>query len=89
MNETGAARFIFPQTLNERSGPVGLPTDETLAVFCPHGVGLLYGTICNRPDHVRHTLDGIKTFQKGKGSTWLFNLCYWSFPSILSKADTN
>ncbi len=39
MNEERAARFMFPQTLTEQAGPVGLPTDETIALFGPMGWG--------------------------------------------------
>ncbi|MDE7590840.1 type IV conjugative transfer system protein TraL [Enterobacter bugandensis] len=85
MNETRAARFIFPQTLNERSGPVGLPTDETLAVFCPMAWGFYAGQYLTGLIMSVILWTGLKHFKKGKGSTWLFNLCYWSFPSMLFK----
>lgn len=85
MDEAREARFNFPQTLGEQSRPIGLPMDETVAIVGPFGWGIYTG----------YTIAGLviavllyfllRYFKKGRGIQWLFNACYWYFPSFCSK----
>ncbi|HCB2859852.1 type IV conjugative transfer system protein TraL [Klebsiella aerogenes] len=83
MDETRASRFRFPQMLNEKSGPVGLPMDETLALFGPSGWGFYSGQYVAGMVASVLLYIGIRYFKKGRGSIWLYNCCYWYLPSTL------
>ncbi|WP_058914190.1 type IV conjugative transfer system protein TraL [Entomohabitans teleogrylli] len=83
MNEERNKRFRFPQTLSEQIRPVGLPLDETVALFGPMTWGLYEGQYV-APLVVSVLLwVALKHFKKGKGSSWLFNACYWYLPGSL------
>lgn len=86
MNEERAARFTFPQTLTEQAGPVGLPTDETIALFGPMGWGFWTGQYVTGLVVSVLLWVCLKHFKKGRGTAWLLNACYWYLPSSLFKS---
>lgn len=85
MDDQRAQRFTFPQTLNDKTGPVGLPLDETIALFGPSGWGFYTGQYVAGMIISVFVWIALRYFKKGRGSSWLFNACYWYLPGSLSR----
>ncbi|BET65019.1 MULTISPECIES: type IV conjugative transfer system protein TraL [Yersinia pseudotuberculosis complex] len=85
MNEDKQSRYQFPQTFSEQRRIIGIPLDEAIAAMTP----LCWGVIYNH--HFAGLIIGavlwfaLNWFKKGRGSTWLYNMCYWYLPSYLFK----
>lgn len=85
MDEERASRFMFPQTLTEQTRPIGLPMDETIALFAPMGWGFYTGKYITGLVIAVLLWGCLKYFKKGRGTDWLLNACYWYLPSSLFK----
>lgn len=80
MSDEVEDRYIFPQTLTEQKRLIGIPLDEALVGLVPACAGIYAGQ--NVPGLIVGFLlwFALSHFKKGRGSAWLFNMCYWYLP---------
>ncbi|UCQ29557.1 type IV conjugative transfer system protein TraL (plasmid) [Edwardsiella tarda] len=85
MRDEIEARYIFPQTLTEQKRLIGIPLDEAVVGLIPALAGIYYN------QGVAGLISGallwfaLTHFKKGKGSSWLYNMCYWHLPGFCFK----
>ena len=75
-------RYIFPQTLTEQKRLIGIPLDEASVGLTPACVGIYFNQSLVGMIVGLLFWFALTHFKKGKGTSWLFNMCYWHLPGL-------
>lgn len=78
-----AARYAFPETLNEQKRILGLPPEEFVVLFSCGLAGFFYDMLLAMFVTGLGLWLLIRYMKKGQGSWWLINVCYWYLPTSL------